>query len=102
MLCTPVDHNTGGLNVGTDQPPEPDSTVIAYRLLGYEVGMLDNQIAPSLEYAMTHDEAEVGRRRIFRLAMPPEAAMGAAMGLLEAARSCMFGEGGTAKPGAKN
>jgi hypothetical protein len=88
--------------VGTDQPPESESTVAAYRLLSYEVGMLDDQIALSLEYATTPDEAEAGRRRIFRLAMPPEAAMRAAMGLLEATRSCIFDEAAPLKSGGKH
>jgi hypothetical protein len=64
--------------------------------------MLDDQIALTLEYATTPEEAQLGKRRTFRLAMPPEAAMRAAMGLLEATRSYLFDQNAAPESGAKH
>jgi len=64
--------------------------VVAYRLLSYDVAILQDQIALTLQYATTRAEAAVGKRRILRLAMPPEAALRAAMGFIEATRSQVF------------
>ena len=71
-------------------PAAKEVDVVAYRLLSYEVAILQDQIALTLQYATTRAEAAAGKRRILRLAMPPEAALRAAMGLIEATRSQIF------------
>lgn len=64
--------------------------MVAYRLLSYEVGILQDQIVLTLQYATTRAEAAAGKRRLLRLVMPSEAALRAAMGLIEASRSQIF------------
>ena len=52
-------------------PAAKEVDVVAYRLLSYEVAILQDQIALTLQYATTRAEAAAGKRRILRLAMPP-------------------------------
>lgn len=74
----------------TEPPRSEGQRVLAFRLLSYEVAYIEDQIALTIQYATTQEEAAEGKRRVLRIALPPEAAMRAAMGLLEAARSLMF------------
>lgn len=85
-----------------DPSPDQESTVVAYRILNYEVGILKDQIALTVQYVATPEEAQLGKRRTFQLALPPEAAMRAAMGLLEATRSCLFDQDAAPESGAKH
>jgi hypothetical protein len=72
-------------------PLDQGSRTLAYRLMSYEVRVLEDQIVLTLQYATTVDAASV-QKRILQLAMPPEGAIRAAMGLLEAARAHLFDE----------
>lgn len=65
---------------------------MAYRLMRYEVGVLDGQVVLTLQYATSVDTTSSIHRNVLRVALPPEGAMRAAMGLLEATRGLLFDE----------
>lgn len=64
---------------------------VAYRLLSYEVGMIDDHVVLTLRYAAA-DAATGVQQQVLRVALPAEGAMRAAMGLLEVARELAFEE----------
>ncbi len=64
---------------------------VAYRLLSYEVGMIDDHVVLTLRYAAA-DAASGVQQQVLRVALPAEGAMRTAMGLLEIARELAFEE----------
>ena len=70
---------------------EAVARAVAYRLLSYEVGMIDDHVVLTLRYA-AGDAASGVQQKVLRVALPAEGAIRTAIGLLEIARELAFEE----------